>query len=41
MPSARKRARADFVIDNVGTREELERRADEVWAALDPRNKPG
>lgn len=41
MPSERKRARADFVIDNVGTREELERRADEVWAALDPRNQPG
>lgn len=41
MPSERKRARADFVIDNVGTREELECRADEVWAALDPRNQHG
>ncbi|MFL5559975.1 MAG: dephospho-CoA kinase [Gemmatimonadaceae bacterium] len=34
MPADLKRARADFVIDNDGTREKLERRVDDVWAAL-------
>jgi dephospho-CoA kinase len=34
MPADLKRARADFVIDNDGTREALEQRVDEVWRAL-------
>ena len=34
MPSALKRARADFVVENTGSVSELERRADEVWEAL-------
>jgi dephospho-CoA kinase len=34
MPSERKRERADVVIDNEGTVEELERRAREVWEGL-------
>ena len=34
MPAELKRARADFVIDNAGTLTELERKVDEVWAAL-------
>jgi dephospho-CoA kinase len=34
MPAELKRARADYVIDNDGTRGELEARADAVWAAL-------
>lgn len=34
MPAELKRARADFVIDNVGTREELAREVDRVWQAL-------
>jgi dephospho-CoA kinase len=34
MPADLKRARADFVIDNDGTRQALERRVDEVWHAL-------
>ena len=34
MPAELKRARADYVIDNVGTRDEVERAADDVWAAL-------
>jgi dephospho-CoA kinase len=34
MPADLKRARADFVIDNDGTREALEHRVDEVWRAL-------
>jgi dephospho-CoA kinase len=34
MPAELKRARADYVIDNVGSREEVERAADEVWASL-------
>jgi dephospho-CoA kinase len=34
MPSALKRARADFVIENTGTRMELDRRAREVWSEL-------
>lgn len=34
MPAELKRARADYVIDNVGTRAHAERLADEVWDAL-------
>jgi dephospho-CoA kinase len=34
MPAELKRARADIVIDNVGTFAELERRVDEVWSRL-------
>jgi dephospho-CoA kinase len=34
MPAELKRARADIVVDNVGTITELERRVDEVWATL-------
>ena len=34
MPAELKRARADIVVDNVGTMAELERRVDEVWATL-------
>lgn len=34
MPADLKRARADFVIDNDGTREALEERAKEVWRTL-------
>ncbi len=35
MPAELKRARADYVIDNVGTIDELERRADAVWHELE------
>jgi dephospho-CoA kinase len=34
MPAELKRARADYVIDNVGSRADAERRADEVLASL-------
>jgi dephospho-CoA kinase len=34
MPAELKRARADFVIDNVGTLTQLDQRVSEVWAAL-------
>jgi dephospho-CoA kinase len=34
MPAELKRARADFVIDNVGTLTQLDARVAEVWAAL-------
>jgi dephospho-CoA kinase len=34
MPAELKRARADFVIDNVGTLTQLDQRVTEVWAAL-------
>jgi dephospho-CoA kinase len=34
MPAELKRARADFVIDNASTLAALERRVNEVWAAL-------
>ena len=34
MPAELKRARADFVIDNVGTVADLERKVDAVWAEL-------
>jgi dephospho-CoA kinase len=35
MPAELKRARADYLIDNTGTPEELETRAHEVWRALE------
>ena len=34
MPADLKRARADFIIDNDGTRDALVRRVDEVWRSL-------
>ena len=34
MPADLKRARADFVIDNDGTRQALEQRVEDVWRAL-------
>ena len=34
MPADLKRARADFVIDNDGSRDALEQRVEEVWRAL-------
>lgn len=34
MPAELKRARADFVIDNISTLTHLEQRVDEVWSAL-------
>ncbi len=34
MPAEAKRERADFVIDNAGSREALRARVDEVWDAL-------
>lgn len=34
MPAELKRARADFIIENDGTLAQLERRVDEIWAAL-------
>jgi len=34
MPAELKRARADYLIDNTGTQQELEFRAREVWEAL-------
>jgi dephospho-CoA kinase len=34
MPAELKRARAHYVIENAGTREELSRRVDALWAAL-------
>ncbi len=35
MPAELKRARADFVIDNTGTPDELKARVEEVWASLE------
>lgn len=35
MPAELKRARADYLIDNTGTPQELEARAREVWRALE------
>ena len=35
MPAELKRARADHIIDNVGTVRELERRVSEVWESLE------
>lgn len=35
MPAELKRARADFIVDNDGTREALEERVNEVWRSLE------
>jgi dephospho-CoA kinase len=35
MPAGLKRARADYLIENVGSMDELQRRVDEVWNALE------
>ena len=35
MPAELKRARADYIIDNTGTVNELEERVSEVWSALE------
>jgi dephospho-CoA kinase len=35
MPAELKRARADFIIDNVGTLAQLDARVAEVWSALE------
>ena len=37
MPSELKRARADYVIQNAGSRDDVERRAQEVWEELQRR----
>jgi len=37
MPASLKRGRADYVIENDGTIEELERKAEEVWRELERR----
>ncbi|HVG43604.1 MAG TPA: dephospho-CoA kinase [Longimicrobium sp.] len=37
MPSALKRARADYVIENEGSRDEVRRRARDVWQELERR----
>lgn len=34
MPAELKRARSDYVVDNAGTRAELERRVEQVWRRL-------
>ncbi|GLC26056.1 dephospho-CoA kinase [Roseisolibacter agri] len=39
MPAELKRARADYVIDNDGTRAELAARVDAVWEALQERSR--
>lgn len=41
MPSEIKRTRADIVIENTGTLEELERKAREVWGGLKARAERG
>jgi dephospho-CoA kinase len=40
MPAELKRARADYLIDNTGTPDELETRAREVWGALERDSTP-
>ena len=35
MPAELKRARADYIIENIGTVRELEERVSEVWQALE------
>lgn len=40
MPSERKRSRSQYVIDNDGSRETLEAKAREVFAALETRSNP-
>jgi len=41
MPSDLKRARADYVIENTGTREALAAQVDALWQTLDPRSRRG
>jgi dephospho-CoA kinase len=41
MPSDLKRARADFIIENAGTREALATQVDALWQTLDPRTHRG
>ena len=41
MPSEQKRARADYVIDNAGTRDALAEQVDALWRTLDPRSHRG
>lgn len=41
MPSDRKRARADHIIENVGTRDALTAQVDALWRTLDPRSHHG
>lgn len=41
MPAELKRARADYIIDNTGTQDELKTRALEVWRALERDAAPG
>ena len=41
MPAELKRQRADYVIDNVGSRDTLVARIDEIWRALEQRSQPG
>lgn len=40
MPAELKRARADYIIDNTGTQEQLKTRALEVWRALERDSMP-
>lgn len=40
MPAAEKRDRADIVIDNDGTLDDLERKAKEAWEKLEARRRP-
>lgn len=41
MPSEHKRARADYVIENAGTRDALTAQVDALWHTLDPRTHRG
>jgi len=41
MPSEHKRARADYVIENTGTRDALTSQVDALWQTLDPRSHRG
>ena len=41
MPSDLKRARADFIIENAGTRDALTAQVDALWQTLDPRSPHG
>jgi dephospho-CoA kinase len=41
MPSEQKRAHADYVIENAGTRDALTAQVDALWHTLDPRSHRG
>jgi dephospho-CoA kinase len=41
LPSERKRARADYVIENAGSRDALIAQVDALWHTLDPRSHRG